>query len=59
MKRKKNFTSTINPSAPKKFKVLRGNHKANLNKQLRIAITEKLRLKNKNNKSKQPTDIFL
>lgn len=55
--KEKNFTSALNPHAPKKFKVLRGNHKPNLNKKLGIAITEKSRLKNKSNKSKQPTDL--
>ena len=46
-----------NSHAPKKVKVLRGNHKPHLNKKLRKAIMERSRLKNKANKSKQPTDI--
>ena len=37
-------------------KVLRGNHKPHLNKDLRKAIMERSRLKNKAKKSKQPTD---
>ena len=53
----KAFTSALNSHAPKKVKVLRGNHKPHLNKKLRKAIMERSRLKNKANKSKQPTDI--
>ena len=54
---KKLFTSARNSHAPKKIKVLRGNHKSHLNKKLRKAIMERSRSKNKANKSKQPTDI--
>ena len=53
----KAFTSALNSHAPKKAKVLRGNHKTPLNKKLRKAIMERSRLTNKANKSKQPTDI--
>ena len=53
----KAFTSALNSHAPKKVKVLRGNHKLHLNKKLRKAIMERSRLINKANKSKQPTDI--
>ena len=53
----KTFTSALNSHAPKKVKVLRGNHKPHLNKKLRKARFKRSRLKNKGNKSKQPTDI--
>ena len=53
----KAFSSALNSHAPKKVKVLRGNHKPHLNKKLRKAIMERSRLKNKTNKLKQPTDI--
>ena len=53
----KGFNSALNSHAPQKNKVLRGNHKPHLNKKLRKAIMERSRLKNKANKSKQPTDI--
>ena len=52
----KAFSSALNSHAPKKVKVLRGNHKPHLNKKLRKAIMERSRLKNKTNKLKQPTD---
>ena len=51
------FSSALNTHAPKKIKVLRGNHKPHLNKKLWKATMERLRLKNKTNKSKQPTNI--
>ena len=53
----KAFTSALNSHVPKKVKLVRGNHKPHLNKKLRKAIMETSRLKNKPNKSKQPTDI--
>ena len=47
----KAFTTALNLHAPKKVKVLRGNHKVHLNKKLRKAIIERSRLENKLNKS--------
>ena len=43
--------------APKKVKILRGNHKPHCNKNLRKAIMKRSRLKNKANRSKDPVDI--
>ena len=37
----KAFTSALNSQAPKKVKVLRGNHKPHLNKKLQKAIMER------------------
>ena len=52
MNMKKIFTAALNLHAPKK--VIKGNNKPHLNKKLRKVITERSRLKNKANKSKQP-----
>ena len=43
--------------APKKVKILRGNHKPHYNKNLRKAIMKRSRLKNKANRSKDSVDI--
>ena len=47
----------LNRPAPKKVKILRGNHKAHYNKNLRKAIMKRSRLKSKANRSKDPVDI--
>ena len=47
----------LNTHAPKKVKILRGNHKPHYNKNLRKAIMKRSRLKNKANRSKDPVDI--
>ena len=49
--------SELNKHAPKKKKILRGNNKPHLNKTLRKAIMTRSRLKNKADKTKNPTDI--
>ena len=51
------FTSVLNEYAPKKKKVIRGNHKPYLNKELRKTIILKSKLKNKANKTKSNVDI--
>ena len=50
------FTSKLNKHAPKKKKWIRGNNKPHVNKALHQAIMKRLRLKNKANKTKDPTD---
>ena len=52
-----NFIKVLNTHAPKKVKILRGNHKPHYNKNLRKAIKKKSRLKNKARRSKDPVDI--
>ena len=52
-----NFIKVLNTHAPKKVKILRGNHKPHYNKNLRKAIMKRSRLKNKANRSKDPVDI--
>ena len=52
-----NFIKVLNTHAPKKVKILRGNHKPHYNKNLRKDIMKRSRLKNKANKSKDPADI--
>ena len=47
----------MNIQAPKKRKWVRGNHKPQINKELRKAIMKRSRLKNKANKTKKPIDI--
>ena len=49
----------LNRPAPKKVKILRGNHKAHYNKNLRKAIMKRSRLKSKANRSKDPVDIAI
>ena len=44
----------LNTYAPKKVKILRGDHKPHYDKNLRKAIMKKSRLKNKASKSKDP-----
>ena len=51
------FTSKLNKHAPKKKKWIRGNNKPHVNKALRQAIMKRSRLKNKANKTKDPSDI--
>ena len=51
------FTSKLNKHAPKKKKWIRGNNKPHVNKDLRQAIMKRSKLKNKANKTKDPTDI--
>ena len=52
------FTSILNKHAPKKKKVLRGNEKPHMNKNLRRAIMKRSKLKNKANKIYHPLDIM-
>ena len=47
----------LNKHAPKKKKGIRGNNKLHVNKALRQAIMKRSKLKNKANKTKDPTDI--
>ena len=54
---KNNFVSILDKHAPKKTKNLRGNQKSHFNKNLRKQIMIKSCLKNKANKSKNPSDI--
>ena len=51
------FVSILDKHAPKKTKNLRGNQKPRFNKNLRKQIMIRLSLKNKANKSKNPSDI--
>ena len=51
------FTSELNKHAPKKKKWSRRNSKPHVNKALRQAIIKRSRLKNKANKTKDPSDI--
>ena len=46
-----NFIKVLNTHAPKKVKILIGNHKPHYNKDLRKAIMKRSRLKNKANRS--------
>ena len=50
------FTSKLNKDAPKKKKWIRGNNKPHVNIALRQAIMKRSRLKNKADKTKDPTD---
>ena len=52
-----NFIKMLNMHAPKKVKILRGNHQPHYNKSLRKAIMKRSRLKNKANRSKVLVDI--
>ena len=51
------FTTVVNKHAPKKKKWLRGNQKPHINKTLRHEIMNRSKLKNKANKTKNPSDI--
>ena len=51
------FTTVLNKHAPKKKKWLCGNQKPHINKTLRHEIMKRLKLKNKANKTKNPSDI--
>ena len=51
-----NFVNVLNKHAPKKTKILRGNHKPHVSKTLRLAIMKRSRLKNKANKTQLPSD---
>ena len=52
------FKSILNKHALKKKKVLRGNEKPHMNKNLRRAIMKRSKLKNKANKTKHSLDIM-
>ena len=58
-----NFIKVLNTHAPKKIKILRGNHKPYIirkihyEKNLRKAIMKRSRLKSKTDRSKDPVDI--
>ena len=52
-----NFINVLNTHAPKKVKILRGNHTPHCYKNLRKAIMKKSRLKNKAKRTKAPVDI--
>ena len=49
--------SVLNEYTPKTKKVIRGNHKPYLNKEMRKAIMSRSKLKNKVNKTKSDVDI--
>ena len=51
------FIRVLNTHAPKKVKILRGNHKPHYNKNHTKAIMKRSKLKNKAKKSKNPVDI--
>ena len=50
-----NFVSTLDKHVPKKTKLFRGNRKPYFNKNLRKQVIIRSRLKNKTNKSKNPS----
>ena len=52
-----NFIEVLNTHAPKKVKILRGNHKPHYYNNLRKAIMKRSRLKNKAKRTKAPIDI--
>ena len=52
-----NFINVLNTHAPKKVKILRGNHKPHYYKNLKKAIMKRSRLRNKGKITKAPTDI--
>ena len=52
-----NFIKVLNTQAPKKIKILKGNHKPHYNKNLRKTIMKRSRLKNKASRLKDPVDI--
>ena len=54
---KNNFVSVLHKRAPKKTKNLRGNQKPHFNKNIQKKIMIRSDLKNKANKSKNPSDI--
>ena len=51
------FVKVLDSYAPKKMKIVRGNHKPHITKQLRKAIMKRSQLKNKANKTKAPDDF--
>ena len=51
------FANILDSHAPRKTKVLRGNHKPNVDKNLRKAIMKRSKLKNKANRTKLQDDI--
>ena len=53
----KTFENVLNAYVPKKKKILRGNQKPHVDKNLRKAIMKRLQLKNKANRTKQLEDI--
>ena len=53
----KAFVNVLDAHAPRKFKVLRGNHKPHVDKNLRKAIMKSSKLKNKANRTKLQEDI--
>ena len=52
-----NFVSILDKNAPKKTKIIRGNQKPHFNKNIRKQIRIRSHLKNKANKSKNPSEI--
>ena len=55
--KERNFIKVRNTHAPKKIKILRGNHEPHYYKNLRRVIMKRSRLKSKANRSKDPVDI--
>ena len=53
----KTFVNVLDAHAPRKTKVLRGNHKPHVDKNLREAIMKRSKLKNKANRTKLQEDI--
>ena len=52
-----NFIKVLNTHAPKQVQILRGNYKPHYNKNLRKAIMKMSSLKNKANRSTDPSDM--
>ena len=52
------FIKVLDSHAPKKFIIVRGNHKPHIDKELRRAIMKRSQLKNKANKTKAYEDII-
>ena len=51
------FVNVLDAHAPRKTKVLRGNHKPNVDKNLRKAVMKRSKFKNKANRTKLQEDI--
>ena len=51
------FVTVLDRHAPRKTKILRGNQKPHVNKNLRKAIMKRSELKSKANRTKRPNDI--
>ena len=54
----KYFVKTLDKHASKKTKIFRGTHKPHINNTMAKAILKRFQLKNKTNKTKDPTDVL-